>query len=240
MELAIDTSTNISGVALSERGTLISEISWQTNHNHTVELISRIIELLEGQSLVISDISAITVARGPGSFNGLRVGLATAKGLAFALAIPLVSISTLEAIAFGHADSGIPICAILQAGRGEIASATFQKKGDDWQRLAAEHVTTIDILGEGVNEITLFCGEISNEQREQLAEKLGGKATFPREQAIAGRAGYLANLGWCRIETRDFDNPAALQPLYLKKPSITKPRRRKNDAMSNMRTGMQR
>ncbi len=239
MELAIDTSTNTTGVALSNEGEVTGEIIWQTGHNHTVELIPKIIKLLESQKLAISDISAITVARGPGSFNGLRVGLATAKGLAFALGIPLVSISTLEAIAFAHAESGIPVCAILQAGRGEIAAATFQKQGNDWQRLMAEHVTTIDSLCDDIKERTAFCGETSAEQREQLAERLGEKATFPLKKAAPGRAGCLAKLGWCRIEIGDFDNPSTLQPLYLKKPSITKPKRRNNDAMSNMRKGMQ-
>ncbi|MFO8101424.1 MAG: tRNA (adenosine(37)-N6)-threonylcarbamoyltransferase complex dimerization subunit type 1 TsaB [Dehalococcoidia bacterium] len=239
MELAVDTSTNTAGVALSDQGTILSEITWQTNHNHTVELIPEIIELLEEQKLVVSDISAITVARGPGSFNGLRVGLAVAKGLAFALGIGLVGIGTLEAAAFACADYENHVCAILPAGRGEIASATFQKQGSNWQKLSAEHITTIESLCERIVQKTVFCGEISREQREQLKEKLGEKAYFPQETAIQGRAGCLAKLGWCRIENGDFGNPATLQPLYLRKPSITKPRRRKNDAMSNMRTGMQ-
>ncbi len=238
MELAIDTSTNTAGIALSHQGLVTDEFIWQTNHNHTVELVPNMIGMLEKHRLAITDISAIAVARGPGSFNGLRVGLATAKGLAFALGIGLVSTGTLDIIAFAHADSRIPICAILQAGRGEIATAIFQKHDDDWQKTVPEHVTTINSLRAKINERTIFCGEISEEQQAQLADKLGEKASFPQETAIQGRAGCLAKLGWCKIEAGDFDNHSTLQPLYLKKPSITKPKRRKNDAMSNMRTGM--
>ncbi len=149
MELAIDTSTNKASLALSEQGKVIDEFKWLTNRNHTVELVPNINEMLGKYRLSITDISTVTVARGPGSFNGLRVGLATAKGLAFSLGISLVSVSTLEISAFSHSSSGMPICAILQAGRGEIASAIFHKPANNWQKLVTEHVTTIAILSVG-------------------------------------------------------------------------------------------
>ena len=238
MELAIDTSTNTAGIALSEQGRIMSEMTWDTGQNHTVELIPKLVTLLEQQEIAITDINEIVVAKGPGSFNGLRVGLATAKGLAFALGIGMVCISTLEAIAFAHADIDLPVYPILQAGRGEIATAIFSNQSGKWTSHLAEYVTTIKGLCSSIKEQSIICGEITIEQQRSLNKELGNRAFFPQESSDSGRAGYLAKLGWCRIEAGDFDDPSTIQPLYLKKPSITKPQRRKNDALSNMRAGI--
>ncbi|NQT71602.1 MAG: tRNA (adenosine(37)-N6)-threonylcarbamoyltransferase complex dimerization subunit type 1 TsaB [Chloroflexi bacterium] len=234
MELAIDTSTAHASIALSHHGELKAEVYWHAGQNHTVELVPHLIHLFEQNDTDIHRIEALMVAKGPGSFNGLRVGLATAKGLAFTLGIPLVCIGTLETTAYAHADAGFPIRPILQAGRGEIATAVFTKDDGQWTKSFAEYVTTIDDLCSTVKEQNVFCGEIKPEQLAQLQKKLGDIVVF-KESSPFSRASYLAELGWCRIEAGYFDDPSTIQPFYLKKPSITKPRRRKHDAMSNMR-----
>jgi tRNA threonylcarbamoyladenosine biosynthesis protein TsaB len=235
MELAIDTSTNTASIALSQQGKVTGDVSWHTRQNHTVELIPRLISLLERNNADIHDIKALSVAKGPGSFNGLRVGLATTKGLAFALDIPLVSIGTLEIIAYPYAASGLPVCPILQVGRSEVAAALFRKDSNQWTKPVPEYVTNIDDICATTEEKTLFCGEITTEQTAQLKQSLGNLARFPTEDTEWSRAGYLAELGWCKIETDHYETLSTLQPMYLKKPSITKPKRRKHDALSNMR-----
>ena len=235
MELTIDTSTAQASLALTHHGELKAEVYWHAGQNHTVELLPHLIHLFEQNDTNIRSIEALMVAKGPGSFNGLRVGLATAKGLAFTLGIPLVCIGTLEAMAYAHADAGLPIRPILQAGRGEIATAVFNKNDGQWTKSFAEYVTTIDDLCSTVKEQNVFCGEIKPEQLAQLQKKLEDIVVF-KESSPFSRASYLAELGWCRIKAGDFDDPSTIQPFYLKKPSITKPRRRKHDAMSNMRT----
>ncbi|MDY6911078.1 MAG: tRNA (adenosine(37)-N6)-threonylcarbamoyltransferase complex dimerization subunit type 1 TsaB [Chloroflexota bacterium] len=226
MELAIDTSTSIASIALSHKGEVLAEMTWRAGHNHTVDLIPNVDHLLAQCGLGIENIEALIVAKGPGSFNGLRVGLATAKGLAFSLSVSLVGLSTLEVLAFPFAQFGLPICPILQAGRGEIATALFQMQNGNWTKLIAENVSTIDDLCSDTCERTVFCGEITSEQIDQLNQHLGVVAMIPHGAATFRRAGYLAELGWCKIEAGDFDEPYTLQPLYLKKPSITKPKRR--------------
>jgi tRNA threonylcarbamoyladenosine biosynthesis protein TsaB len=221
MELAIDTSTRVAGLALASKGSLLAEITWYAGRNHTVELIPNVISLLQQRKAHIHDVKSIVVAKGPGSFNGLRVALATAKGLAFALGIHLVGISTLEVMAFPYTEIGLPICPMLYAGRGEVATALFRKRNGDWQRLTPEHTTTIDDLCSQIRQRTIFCGEISDEQWMQLEQQQGGKALITRGSAVFRRAGYLAELGWKRIEAGDFDDPFTLQPVYLKRPAIT-------------------
>jgi tRNA threonylcarbamoyl adenosine modification protein YeaZ len=122
MYLAIDTSSETTGLALIRDGQILAGTTWHCDRNHTVELLPHLEEMLKKTALNIKDIKGIIVARGPGSFNGLRVGLGTAKGLAFSLNVPIVGIGTLEAAAYQFADSGLPACAVFTAGTAALTS----------------------------------------------------------------------------------------------------------------------
>ncbi len=221
MELAIDTSTAIASLALSVKGEVQAELTWHAGRSHTTELMPSIVHLLHLAKVEIKDMQGIIVAKGPGSFTGVRVGVSTAKGLCFALGVPLVGISTLEVEAFAHAATSLPVCPILGAGRGEIAAALFQMRGEKWARLIAEHITNIDDLCAEFKDRTIFCGEIPPEVAQRLKQRLGAKAIILQGGASLRRAGFLAQLGWRRLEAKDFDDPATLQPLYLRKPAVT-------------------
>lgn len=222
MELAIDTSTEMAGLVLAHHGQLRVELTWNAGQNHTAELVPNLIYLLGQQKTKLQELEAVVVARGPGSFNGLRVGVSTAKGLAFALSIPLVGISTLEAQAYAHAPSGLTICSLFNAGRGEVAAALFRGRGG-WCRLLEEQITTIEALSGLIKEETIFCGELTREMARELRERLGGRAVLAGAASVR-RAGYLAELGWQRLERGQRDDPTTLQPLYLRRPSVTSPR----------------
>src|SRR4030043_2225444 len=100
MELAIDTSTESCSIGLSHQGDTIAELTWHSGQNHTVELVPNIVRLLNPTKISTQSLRAVFVAKGPGSFNGLRVGISTAKGLAFSLSITMAGISTLEIEAY--------------------------------------------------------------------------------------------------------------------------------------------
>ena len=221
MELAIDTSTEVAGIAISSEGKVMAELTWRAVQSHTTDLIPNLNHLLEQAKLSLKDINGIIVAKGPGSFNGLRVGMSAAKGFASALNIPLVGISTLEVAAFPYSATGLPICPILNAGRGEVAAALFQTKRGKWSRLVDERITTIESLVTEIKVRTLFCGEITQDIKLQLRAKLGRKASIVDNDAALRRAGYLAELGWLKLKAHDFDNTSTLEPLYLRRPSIT-------------------
>ena len=123
MLLAIDTSTDITSLALLRDGGGLTELTWRCQQNHSVELMPHLVELLDKDRADIQSIDGVIVARGPGSFNALRVGVSTAKGLAFSLNIPIVGVSTLEAEAYRHRETDLPICSLSNAGREEIAAA---------------------------------------------------------------------------------------------------------------------
>ena len=226
MQLAIDTSTDTASIALVQDGEILAELTWHCGQNHTTGLLPNLTCLLNNNGLNVQSISAVIVARGPGSFNGLRVGISTAKGLAFSLGIPVVGIGTLEAAAYQHAETGLPICPIFNAGRGEIATAMYQRRNNKWHQLTTEHITTIDILCSEITTKTVFCGDFIPSVASQLRKQLKQKAVIPPPATRLRRASFLAELGQVQIEKGNFDNPASLQPIYLRRPPITKPKRR--------------
>ena len=220
MELAIDTSTDSCSIGLSKQGETIAELTWHSGQSHTVELVPNVVSLLNQNKTSPQSLTAVFVAKGPGSFNGLRVGISTAKGLALALNIPLVGISTLEVEAYPFAFTRLPLCPIHNAGRGEIATALYQQ-ADDWHCLAEEHITTVDALCQQIKRKTLFCGEIPPSVIERLQQKLDARAIIPDAAARLRHATFLTALGWQRLNKGNIDNPATLQPLYLRQPPIT-------------------
>ncbi len=226
MLLAIDTSTDTASLALVQDSETLAELTWRCEENHSVELLLRLTDLLNQTRSSLQSIGSIVVARGPGSFNGLRVGVSTAKGLAFSLGIPIVGISTLEVEAYQHAEADLPICPIFNAGRGEIATAIYQMKNNEWCQLAAEHITTVETLCSQITSKTIFCGEFVTSIAGEIKKQLKQRAIISSSPARLRRAGFLAELGQKRLEAGDHDNPATLHPLYLRRPPITKRKHR--------------
>lgn len=225
MELAIDTSSNIVGIALSHKGELLASLTWKTTLNHTVELLPNLVSLLRQGRVQLGSLEAIIVAKGPGSFNALRVGISTAKGLAVTLNIPLLGINTLEAEAYAFAFTELPLRPIHKAGRDEIATALYKQRGKQWQCLEAAHLTTVKILYHRTKQKTLFCGEIPADMVTEIRQGLHRRAIVS-QTSPQFRAGSLAILGWQKLNKGEQDDPVFLQPLYLRPPHITKPRQK--------------
>jgi tRNA threonylcarbamoyladenosine biosynthesis protein TsaB len=132
--LAIDTSTRNVGIALYDGIRVISEIIWSSQDYHTVELAPAINEILNRAGIKIKDIECCAVASGPGSFTGLRIGMAVAKGLALANHMPIIGIPTLDIVAESQPTSlGLPLVTALQAGRGRLAVGWYLADNGQWQ-----------------------------------------------------------------------------------------------------------
>ncbi len=226
MQLAIDTSTDTASLALVQDDRVLAELTWRCGQNHTTQLLPNLDYILKQVQLSPQSLTAIIVARGPGSFNGLRVGISTAKGLAFSLGIPIVGVSSLAVEAYQYAETGLPVCPVFNAGRGEIATALYRKKRGDWCRLVAEYITTVETLCSGITTKTIFCGEFVPSIAPQLKKLLKQKAVITSPITGLRRAGFLAELGLKRLQAADYDNLATLQPLYLRRPSITRAKHR--------------
>ncbi len=225
MELTIDTSSSITSVALSHKGELFASLTWQTARNHTIELLPNLICLLQQAKVQPCSVEAIFIAKGPGSFNGLRVGISTAKGLASALDIPLLGVNTLESEAYPFAFIGLPIRPIHKAGREEIATGLYRQKDNEWQCLEPENLTTVKALLHRIKHKTLFCGEIPPDLVKEIQQNLGKQAIIAQSCGLC-RVSSLVTLGWQKLNKGEQDNVVTLQPLYLRPPHITKPRNR--------------
>ncbi len=243
--LALDTSTRQASVALCDEQTLYGEYTWQIGNNHSVELLERIQRLVVvdcGSSLQVID--GVTVAIGPGSFNGVRVAVATAKALAFALQKPLVGVSTLEIIAAQQDQWRGPVCSILEAGRSELYAACYlfdeiNTDGDiiyhirqlsEYLMLSPQQL--VNYLNEqmdqwagvpGKRQVSpiLFCGELSETTRQVIYEQMQGKSLFIDNLQATRRASSLALLAIQRLYEGRIEDPMLLEPLYLRRPSIT-------------------
>ena len=239
MLLAFDTSTSVASIALvstsmtdkpgatgSADARLLAELTWRVGQRHSTELLQRIEWLLASSGVTMADLTGIAVALGPGSFNGVRVALATAKSLAFARGAPLYGVPTLDVIAWGYRSLGGTICAILEAGRGQVYTASYDAArvdGAHWSPRGAYAVVTPAELAARIQRepgAVFFCGELAPQTRATLAEGLGERfrcAPVMDER----RAGWLAELAVARADHQRYDDAMALEPLYLRRPAIT-------------------
>jgi tRNA threonylcarbamoyladenosine biosynthesis protein TsaB len=218
MLVAIDTATRMASLAFYQADRVCSEESWLAEASHTVELVPNLARHLRRLGLTPDQLTGVAVATGPGSFTGLRIGLAVAKGLALGLTIPIVGISTLDILAYPQADRSLPTWAIVQAGRGRICTALYRRKRGRWQRLGNYQLTTIADLCAEIEGQALFCGEIDGEAVTLIRECLGERAVIASPASAMRRAGYLAELAWPRLERGETDDPGSLAPVYLHTP----------------------
>ncbi len=222
MLLAIDTSTRYAGVALGEDGRALSSRCWRSSVNHTAELMPAVDQILRSRGLTPGDLSGIAVALGPGGFSALRVGMSVVKGLAFTTGTPVVGVGTLDLEAHPYLQSGLPVCAILDAGRKEVASALLRRDG---VRVREDMVGTVEELAEDTDEVTLYCGEAVSTWGDSIRERLGNLAVVA-DSAPAQRTWALCQLGWERLTGGLTEDLASLQPNYLRMPSIGRPKQR--------------
>ena len=192
------------------RGWVWGEESWYSANNHTVELMPRLVRLLEQQGIAPAQLTGLVVSLGPGSFTGLRIALSVVKGLALARGLPLVGIPTLDVVAHPHIVQKRPIWAILQAGRGRICARHYAYHRGRLQAEEQYQLTTLEALCSQVTEPAFFCGEIDARDGEQIRQRLGPEAIIASPAASLRRAAYLAELGWERLSNGDADNPSTL------------------------------
>jgi tRNA threonylcarbamoyladenosine biosynthesis protein TsaB len=224
MMLALDTSTSFASIALVRDRMLTAELSWDVGRRHSVELLPRLRWLLETHGRAWREVSAVGVATGPGSFNGLRVAVTTAKMLALSLGIPVFGVPTLDVIAWGAADVAGPVWATMDAGRGQLYAAAYAAPTESaraWRPLDEYMIVTPAELGARVAAGSVVCGEWQAETERALRAALDPRARI-RSPLAGRRAAWLAELALARAaETGAADDPAALEPLYLRRPGIT-------------------
>lgn len=214
MLLAIDTSTRKIGLALYDGIQVLHEAVWPSPNHHTIELSPAIQSALDNANLTVDDLQVICVATGPGSYTGLRIGLAAAKGLALACSLPLVGIPTMDVLAMAQAPQEAGLAAVLEAGRGRLAVGWYEDQEGAWQQKKPAEVLTPQEFSKRIRQPTLICGELSEEVRRLLGRKRVNVILASPAECVR-RPGYLAELGWQRWQAGDVDDPYTLAPTYL-------------------------
>ena len=218
MILAIDTATQYASLALYNSDTVFAEDNWFSGRKHTIELMPRVKRMLKLAELGVSDLTALAVAVGPGSFTGLRIGIAAAKGLALPHKLPVVGVPTLEVTAYPFRDYNLPVWAIAQAGRGRILTTCYSDVEEQWQPLGEPYITNFADLAKEVTAVALCVGEIDEAAAVTLQRGSGHKAKVVSPAARLRRAGYLAEIAVGRLEASYQDDPDALVPIYTSSP----------------------
>lgn len=221
--LAIDTSTSVGSVALLVDGQLVAEIAASVRARHGETLLPHVQRVLELGGLAPAGVDLIAVGLGPGSFTGLRVGLAAVKGLAIANGTPVVGVGSLAAIARGLAPAGGVAVVLADAQRGEVFLAAYDVRETEpaTELLAPIHLLpdqAIAHLGGALPEGVplVFGGTASHAHRAVLATAFGSRARFAPAALDFPRAAHLALEAAALHAKHGPSNAAELEPLYVR------------------------
>jgi tRNA threonylcarbamoyladenosine biosynthesis protein TsaB len=242
--LAIDTSTMLGGIAITDDSLgLIAEVRLNVKSTHSEKLMTEIDHILTQAGLTLSDMDVFAVAIGPGSFTGLRIGLSTVKGLSYATGKPIVSVPTLEALAWNFPYCNYPVCTMLDARKKEVYAALFLWDNNGFIRLIDEvAINVLEFLkrfdennppsppfsegrydsrprGLGVlsHKRVIFTGEGALLYRDKIIEGMGGKAIIAPHEKIIPSPANVASLGLQKAREGNFSEPISLVPFYIRR-----------------------
>ena len=207
--LAIDTSTEQAGIALTDGGSL-AQHSWPAGRQQTTTVLPAVEHLLAKCAVTLDEVGAVAVATGPGSFTGLRVGISLAKGFVLASERAMVGVPTLDLVAAPCVALSVDCVAVIPAGRGRVVWARYGAEGAGE---APRNSTFDELLTEIAKEPSpLVVGELAEGQRNAIANRSIWVAPIAMAEC---RAGSLAEIGYERWRKGEVDDAATLEPLYL-------------------------
>ena len=222
--LSLETSSPVASLALTDDDDTLSEISLDSGLTHSRTLLPEIKNMLDRSGISVPDLSLLTVGLGPGSFTGLRIGLAAAKGLAFAAEKPLVGVPTLDAMAGSASRESTIICPVVDARKGQVYASLYRMdRNEGPRRLTAPDAYDASTLASIIEEETLFFGLGLKALGRKFEAGLAGlfrrgprELDYPSASAVAriGRRLFLSG-----VES----DPSRITPLYVRPPDIKRP-----------------
>lgn len=214
--LNLETATKNCSVSISQDGkTILCKEMAEAGYSHAEKLHVFIEESLKESKLSFNDLSAIAVSQGPGSYTGLRIGVSAAKGLCFALNLPLISVDTLQVLASQLSITEGVIIPMIDARRMEVYSAIFTSKFDKIREVQAEILTENSF--EGISETIHFVGDCAEKAKTVLTN-----ANFIfHEEIIYPSANEMGVLSYQKFQQNEFEDVAYFEPYYLKDFMVT-------------------
>lgn len=217
--LAVDTSTAAASAALTEDGMLLGEYTMTNNKKtHSQRIMPMIDALLKDTGTDIADVDLFAAAAGPGSFTGLRIGVATVKGLAHACGKPVVSVSTLESLAYNVPYCEHIIVPIMDAGKNRVYAASYIWD-EGLKELGEPEAMTIEECVDGCGELldVMFVGDGAAAHMDYIKERLADRAFFAPANANGQRAASAACCAYEKYKNGEAITHEELNPIYLKK-----------------------
>ena len=214
--LAVDTASRSCSVAVVDEKRVLSEISILTQETHSIHVMEMVASAVDRSGLSKQELGGFAVTMGPGSFTGLRIGISTMKGVAEATGKPIVGISSLDALALAFSFSDIPICSMLDAGRGEVYFAWYRFQDGVLKTKSSEKAASPKLIAADLKERCIFVGDGSEAYRETIRDESRGNALFSKPAQNSIRAAYVGALGMekmCHQEIPDTE----LIPHYIRK-----------------------
>ena len=216
--LALESSAKAASVALCRDGVLIAQSQQCSGLTHSCTLLPMAEQMLKNTDTRLADVDAIAVARGPGSFTGVRIGVAAAKGFAWGREIPCYGVSTLEAMARSAACLGGVICCCMDARRAQVYNAVFERCGETLVRLREDRAISLDDLCEDLQNIEkpiFLVGDGAELCYTTLLERLPRLTLLP-EHLRQQRASGAALAAWEKIGRGERGDAGSLTPNYLR------------------------
>ena len=217
--LSVDSASKVATCAILDENNLIAEYTINNKLEHSTLIMNIIDQLLKDSNLDISDIDGFVVSKGPGSFTGLRIGMATIKGLSLGSNKPYVSISSLDSLAYSLVNFSGIICPIMDALRESVYTCIYKGKDGNLEKLidysALELSELVNILKEK-NEPVIFTGDAVLKHKEYLLENIPYAKFAPNHLSLV-RASSLGELGIKLLLNNEYDDINS-SPFYLKKP----------------------
>ena len=217
--LALETSSMVSSVAVASEQKLLAELTVQTKLTHSETLLPHIEQVLQMAGVKKEELQGIAVSIGPGSFTGLRIGLATAKSIAYALQLPLLGISTLEALAWHYPVPGIYTAALLDAQKGNAYAALYA-----WEHgtIVGKEPVTVASFAEvlehcaALERPVVLVGDIVQKKAAKLQE-LPENVILAPAHMIMPRAANVAQAALRRLAAGESDHVMDLEPVYIRR-----------------------
>jgi tRNA threonylcarbamoyladenosine biosynthesis protein TsaB len=216
--LALETATMCGSVALVSENRCLAEFSLQTGETHSRRLLAGVDWLLQETGIDWPSIDAVAVSQGPGSFTGLRIGLATAKGLAMAGGAKLIGIGTLDGLAAQLFAAGeVLICPVLDARKKEVYCGFFKCDNQGIPRLQEEYmVINPEALCARIDEPVVLLGDGATAYEYLFQEKLVDLLKVVPSNVYFPRAATIGLLAWEKWQKNEFLDPAAAEPIYIR------------------------
>lgn len=216
--LAVDSSAVAASAALVQDEKILGEFYCNTGLTHSQTLMPMIQGLLQSTKMNLKDLDLLAVSAGPGSFTGIRIGVASVKGLAFPLNKPCIGVSTLEAIAYNLAHLNGTICAVMDARCGQVYNAVFQASNGKLKRITSDRAISAEDLAkecENYAKPLFLVGDGAKLcYNKQWFQPVG--ALLPPEPLIYQRASSVAKAAIVAYTQDKAVSPGTLMPVYLR------------------------